>query len=230
MLCQYWADRFGVTPNAFEGTGITVGSSTEGAVQLFHTNKAVVVGAPRSLMDLCEQYSAALATIDTETCDDLREWVRDIETVDRVIGPVFYGYTDVETFDPINSEARILTRSDETAFGTFRKEIPDVEWEHGGPEFIPERTIGVFANGSLVAIAGYEIWDDLIAHIAVVTHPDHRNEGYGRKVVSRVTDQALIEGFVPQYRTLDAWASSVALARGLGFERFSTAYIGIQKK
>ena len=76
-------------------------------------------------------------------------------------------------------------------------------------------------------MAGYDIWDGLIAHVAVVTHPDHRSSGNGRAAASLLTDRALDAGLLPQYRTSDAWPWSVALAEGLGYERFATSYRGV---
>ena len=97
---------------------------------------------------------------------------------------------------------------------------PDPDAEE--PGFEPGETVGIEADGRLVAAAGYEVWDERIAHISVVTHPDYRSRGLGQAVVSRATDRALDAGLWPQYRTLDAWPWSVALAEGLSFERFAS--------
>ena len=63
-----------------------------------------------------------------------------------------------------------------------------------------------------------------------MTHPDHRSSGHGRAVVSLVTERALEVGLVPQYRTADTWPWSVALAEGLGYERFATSYRGVRDR
>jgi predicted GNAT family acetyltransferase len=74
----------------------------------------------------------------------------------------------------------------------------------------------------LVAVAGYTVWGDVIAHIAVITHPQYRGQGYGRAVVSRLTEEVLRQGLVPQYRTLEANQPSMAIARTLGFAYYAT--------
>ncbi|WP_144240155.1 GNAT family N-acetyltransferase [Haladaptatus cibarius] len=99
----------------------------------------------------------------------------------------------------------------------------------GGSKFSAGNTVGLFVNEELGAIAGYEIWDDVNAHIEIVTHPNYRSEGYGQAVVSRATDHALSADLLPQYRTLDAWQWSVSFAQGVGYQRFATAYPGICK-
>lgn len=224
---RYWAERLGVSSNAFENTGIAVGPAHEGGVQLFRRGERVVIGAPEPYVEQLQQRSGELATLDLDESNTVRKWLTDIDIVDRVIGPTFYGYTDRETFTPVESNARTLTVDDESAYDAFQAAIPDDEWEQGGTGFVAGETVGRFVDDRLVSLAGYEQWDGLIAHISVVTHPEYRGEGYGRAVVSQVTEQALSEGLTPQYRTSDAWPWSVSVARGLGFERFVTAYLGV---
>ena len=146
-----------------------------------------------------------------------------------MLGPAFYGYADPTTFDPVDDEARVLDESDESAFETLRAAVPGEEWNQGGPAFAPGWTVGRVVDGALVAVAGYDVRGGLLAHVAVVTHPDHRSAGHGRAVVSLVTERALEVGLVPQYRTADAWPWSVVLAEGLGYERFATSCRGVRE-
>lgn len=229
-LRRYWADRLGVDPEDFTEAGVTVGPTDEDGVPLFCRGDALVVGAPDSSVESFERRSDALAGLDVDDGDEVREWFLDFDAVADVLGPAFWGYTDRTAFDPVESDARVLTAADESAYDEFRDAVCEEEWERGGPRFVPERTVGLFADDDLVAASGYEVWDDSVAHIAVVTRPDHRGEGYGRAVVSGATEAALIEGLIPQYRTLDAWPWSVALARRLGFERFATGYLGVTRQ
>ncbi|MFC6991890.1 GNAT family N-acetyltransferase [Haladaptatus sp. GCM10025707] len=226
QLCRYWAARLGVSPKAFDAPGITVGSIDEGGVQLFRHEDSLVVSAPASFLDAVERHAPALESLDFDDSDAVVEWFDSFLSLSKLLGPAFYGYTDREGFQPVSSDARLLGVADEPAFDTFQASVSDDEWDAGGPEFGPKTTVGRFVDGRLVAVAGYDVWDTQIAHISVVTHPDHRNAGHGRAVVSRVTELALSRGLLPQYRTLDAWPWSVALAENLGFERFATSYFG----
>jgi GNAT superfamily N-acetyltransferase len=230
-LRRYWADRLGVTPDAFEDVGVTVGTANEGGIQLFVTEDAVVVGAPAAILDSVEQATDELRDTDE---DAVRSWLAEFDAVETVLGPTFYGYADRETFTAANgdarirdSDARVLDSDDESAFRRLQNVVPDDEWRQGGPQFTPGETVGRVVDDELVAVADWLPWDGLLAHLAVVTHPDHRNAGHGRRVVARATEQALGEGLVPQYRTSDAWPWSVTLAQNLGFERFTTAYLGV---
>lgn len=240
-LRRYWAGRLGVGTEAFDRGGATVGAVGAGeddngdgpaGVELLRQGDALVVGAPPPLVDPFRDREAELAALDVADPVAVREAIVDalssgasasVHPVDRVLGPAFYGHADAETFEPIESPARPLAESDAEAFETFRAAIPTEDWVNGGPAFRPGRTTGRFVDGGLVAAAGYEVWDGRIAHLAVVVRPDARGEGHGRAVVSRATELAFEAGLIPQYRTLDEWPWSVALAEGLGYERFATS-------
>lgn len=229
-LRRYWADRLGVPPNAFEESGVTVGRAEEGGIQLFCNDDILVVGAPDALIDAAGDRVDALASLDTDSEDEVQGWLTRFDGIEQVLGPTFYGYADRETFTPIESDARVLTADDFSAYQRFRRSIPDNEWERGGAQFTPGETVGLLVNGDLVAVAGFEVWEGVLAHLAVVTHPNHRGQGYGQAVVSRATEQAFTDGFLPQYRTSDAWPWSVGLAQNLGFHRFTTAYLGVYRR
>ncbi len=98
-----------------------------------------------------------------------------------VLGPTFYGYADEESLDSVASDARLLTEDDAAAYEQLRKAVPDDEWANGAPQFDYGRTVVLLAGNELVAAAGYEVWDDFLAHISVVVHPNHRGAGYGRQ-------------------------------------------------
>lgn len=229
-LRRYWADRLGVPHNAFEKSEGTVGSAEEGGIQLFCHGDALVVGVPDALLDAAEDRSETIMSLDTESEDAVHGWLTRFDGIEQVFGPTFYGYADRETFTPVESDARVLTAADTAAYQAFRRSIPDTEWERGGTQFTPGETVGLFVDGGLVAVAGFDVWEGLLAHLAVVTRPNHRGNGYGQLVVSQATERAFADGFLPQYRTSDAWPWSVALAQNLGFHRFTTAYLGVYQQ
>jgi GNAT superfamily N-acetyltransferase len=221
-LRRYWADRFGIDPDALEESGVVVGSADEGGVQLFSRGDGLLIGAPEPIVGSLRCRGDSLADLDPTDPEAVRGWFSRLGDVETVLGPAFYGYTDGGSFRPVESRVEPLAHGDERAYDRFRRSVPVEEWENGGPTFEPERTVGLFEGREIVAAAGYDVWDDALAHLAVVVSRGHRGQGHGRAVVSRATELALDDGLVPQYRTLDAWSWSVALARGLGFERFAT--------
>ncbi|MFY4816375.1 GNAT family N-acetyltransferase [Halorubrum sp. Atlit-26R] len=229
-LRRYWADRLGVPPEAFEKSGGTVGDAEEGGIQLFSHGDSLIVGVPGPLLDAAEDRSETGIPLDADDEDAVHGWLTRFDGIERAIGPTFYGYADRETFTPVESDARALTAADAAAYRSFQRSIPDTEWEQGGTQFTPGETVGLFVDEELVAVAGFDVWEGVLAHLAVVTRPDNRGRGYGRSVVSQATEKAFADGLLPQYRTSDAWPWSVALAQDLGFHRFATAYLGVYRR
>lgn len=228
-LREYWAGRLGVAPDAFSSEGVTVGTTDEDGLTVFWCGDAVVVGAPEPMHHTAEHQTDSLSSIDSTDSDGIRDWYGAFERVETVLGPAFWGYTDRGAFEPVASSARVLSPADESAYASLRDAVPASEWDNGGPTFVPGETVGLFVDDDLVAASGYDVWDDVLAHLAVVTHPDERGAGYGQAVVSRATELAFSGGLLPQYRTLEAWPWSVALAERLGFERFATGTVGLQQ-
>ena len=138
-----------------------------------------------------------------------------------VIGPAYIGYA--ESISPALSFVRSLGPEDRLQADSLRTACSEAEWDHGGSEVGSRPASGAFADGRLVALAGYEVWDNVIAHISVVAHPAYRCRGYGRGVVAHLAAAALQAGLIPQYRTLDSNTGSIRIAEALGFERCATS-------
>jgi RimJ/RimL family protein N-acetyltransferase len=74
-------------------------------------------------------------------------------------------------------------------------------------------------------LASYELRGEKIAHIYVITHAAFRGLGHAIKAVSALTRIVLERKLVPQYRTLEANALSMAMARRLGFIQYATSLV-----
>jgi GNAT superfamily N-acetyltransferase len=138
-----------------------------------------------------------------------------------VIGPAYIGYAEVVR--PPSHPVRSLTEHDASAARALRAACPETEWEHGGSVVGEHPSSGVFVGSELVALAGYEVWGDAIAHISVITHPTFRGRGFGHSAVSHLASTALAVGFVPQYRTLESNRASIRIAEFLGFTYYATS-------
>lgn len=139
----------------------------------------------------------------------------------RVIGPAFIGYTT--SIGEIEEGARALDASDQAAAESLRADCRETEWDHGGSNPAEQPCSGVFDEGRLAALAGYEVWSGTIAHLSVVTHPAFRGRGHGRRAVAHLAARALEAGLVAQYRTLEANTASMRIAAGLGFDCYATS-------
>ena len=68
-----------------------------------------------------------------------------------------------------------------------------------------------------VAAAGYTEWVGLLAHVGVVTAPEHRGRGRGLLAAAAATNDALASGLVPQWRVRWDNVASLATGRRLGY-------------
>lgn len=139
-----------------------------------------------------------------------------------VIGPAYIGYAETLSSDTTPA-AHALDASHCAEAAALREACSESEWEHGGSAVGEVVASGVFVDGQLAALAGYEVWDGTIAHISVVSHPAHRGKGHGRAAVADIARRATEAGLLPQYRTLDENAPSIRIAESLGFVRYATS-------
>ncbi|GAA3061809.1 MULTISPECIES: GNAT family N-acetyltransferase [Actinomycetes] len=80
-----------------------------------------------------------------------------------------------------------------------------------------EGSAGADSREQVLAAAGREVWQQMIAQLGVLTHPAHRGSGHGRYIASVAVEEAFVDGLVPQWRAaMDTEASHRAAIR-LGF-------------
>jgi len=142
--------------------------------------------------------------------------------IERIVGPAYIGYGTSTTLDlSLGAGARSLTRADDAGVARLRAACSHEEWEHGGsdPHAVP--TFGcVDAGGEVLAMAGYKVWGDTIAHISIVSAPRGRGRGFASSAVACAARHAFSAGLVPQYRTLAHNGPSMGVARRLGFQPY----------
>lgn len=184
---------------------------------------APIVSLPAAVI---ERYGRAAAAAAASGLADDERWRRVFGgALDVIVGPAEVRYADAGTLRsaPGDARARLLEEADESAVGALRRACSQTEWEHAGSPQGAQPMAGVFADGSLAAVAGYHVWDGRIAHIGVVAHPAHRGRGLGAAAVERVVRAALDAGLVPQYRTLASNAPSLRIADRLGFVPYAVS-------
>ncbi len=222
LVRRYWAQRLGCAPERlfaspwhivthsaeladypgifalFRGGGATVSLPPERADRL----RALLPDTSVSPAGLCCAFSAYSSA---------------------VIGPAYIGYADSPMTPSHHHPARSLAHSDSAALSELRAACDSTEWERGGSASDAEHASGVFIRDRLVAMASYEVWGGVIAHISVISHPALRGQGFGRSAVAHVASRAHCAGLIPQYRTLDSNLASIRVADALGFCRFATS-------
>ena len=223
---EYWACELGCSVEALGRTGTeVVAHGRLGPYQglfLFLRHAALIVSVPPDLLSAYRQLAAALRPEEFWDIRDLASRLAGPRPIGRVVGPAFVGYlaTPPEA-PPASPGVRLLTPADADAVDHLRSACGVTEWEHSGSITAEEPAAGRFLGQELVALAGYMVWSNVIAHIGVITHPAHRGHGYGRAVVTRIKQHALDQQLVPQYRTLEANTASIAVGTAAGFERYA---------
>ena len=91
---------------------------------------------------------------------------------------------------------------------------PDEADESGLAEVAGRLSASRTAGGDLAAACGWRPWPNGVAHLSVLTHPDHRRRGHARRAATAAIGRAIDEGLLPQWRARPP--ASRALARRLG--------------
>jgi predicted GNAT family acetyltransferase len=143
------------------------------------------------------------------------------EDFDRFIGPTFQGSLDPGKFRPVSAPEVRSVQLNEAAIDPFRAECGSSAWESSGLDEIKGRAAAYFQGTRIAAMAGYRPWSDLAGDPCVLTHPEFRGRGYGTAVVSAVVNQALQEGNLLLYQTLEANQGAMRIARTLGFKQYA---------
>ncbi len=223
-LDSYWQAFFACACTNFDAPQTLVVPHAElgeyHGILLFRRQQTLIISVPSTFPSA---HRAELGTMTIADVDDRATlYTRVSVPIEHLIGPAFIGYADARTFQPYHAgSVRLLTPHDEAAFHRFRASCPPMEWEHGGSSFGEHQLAGYFIANELAALAGYELWGTTIAHIAVVTHPQHRGRGYGKGVVSFLSAIILRNHRIPQYRTLCSNTPSIQLAAALGFAAYA---------
>lgn len=178
------------------------------AASVVRLGGTTVVGAP----------SAALASLRELTPQQLVEPAALIAALERfdpeLFGAARLAFADRRTVTALTHQpAREATRADLQA---VTDALTEAERDECGLLEMDRWWVLEQRAHEPVAAAGYEIWDDRIAHIGVAVAPSHRGEGLGAAVASAVISDAVSSGLVVQWRSGVDNAASAELGRRLG--------------
>lgn len=73
------------------------------------------------------------------------------------------------------------------------------------------------ATGEVMAAASREVWQEVLGHIGILTHPERRGLGLGRFAAAVAVEEAFTEGLIPQWRAAAEEPASLRMAISLGF-------------
>src|SRR5688572_11737063 len=224
---DWWARDFACSSNDLRPTKTRVQQHTGAlldnpGIWILVAGGAPLISLPADTIDVLGDRAQAWSAADVADVAALHEQLTAVcpRTVERIIGPAFIGYGSSDSLDlqdarfarPISSRAEVLR---------LQAACQPEEWDHGGSEPEHEQTSGVVDQANeLLALSGYKVWNDSIAHISIVTHPVYRGRGHGRTAVALAAQHALAAGLLPQYRTLRQNMPSMNIAKRLGFVEY----------
>lgn len=174
-------------------------------------------------------------------------YARLVGAADRMLGPVALAFLDPAAFVPapaappspvtvpsvtapsvtVPSVTVPAVAAEPVSVADATSEIDALNAAAGGDDvneaFLADATSPLFVvrgSGGIIAACGYELWDGALAHMVILTHPEHRSRGLGTIVASAATAHAIEAGLIPQWRARPA--ASQAIARRLGYEQIGS--------
>lgn len=160
---------------------------------------------------------AAARTFDDDALTPHRLLTLAVDHGPRLLGEAALAYTDRYVDHPDLEGARVT--DDPQAVADLLARCPADDAGEAGVEQLTDRWVLLDSADLPVALAGFQVWGDIIAHLGVITALDDRRRGYGGLAAALATNEALDAGLIPQWRARIDNRSSLALAAVLGFER-----------
>ena len=205
---------------------VTILTSTTGAFGAQGMSGPRGVGTV--LVALSPQVAALLAPSEVQGATDatVRRALRDAGITLHEADCVFHLTQHATTALRAEADAptvRRLTAQDAPAFSAFEASAPEQDLDDAYVELDHWAVFGAFEGERLVAAASTYPWAaSRLADTGILTLPDARGAGHGRRVVRAISRYALSQGYEPLYRCQVDNAASRALAVRAGFTQLGT--------
>jgi len=147
--------------------------------------------------------------------DPTGDWAAAFRAAPEVRGPAYLAYADGPGVPPpVPGEIEMLAAGD-AAVRAFVEGVPVVDREEAPVDASTSPLACLREGGAVVAAAGYRVWLDDVAHMAVLVDPAHRGRALATAVAYTATEHACAHGLVSQWRARPL--ASRAVARKLGY-------------
>jgi hypothetical protein len=138
--------------------------------------------------------------------------------VGEVLGPATLAYLDEREFQAATTTSAVSELSPgHDDLNRLLDSVASEETKESGLAEITSTAFVVRDGDRVVAAAGYRRWTGEVAHMNVLTAPDHRGQGFAQAVASEAVVDALANRLLPQWRARSD--SSRSVARALGFRQ-----------
>ncbi len=221
LLDEHWTATLHVEPSVWRDAEVVVASHPEPShrdhVYLIRREDSCIIVVPQALVG---STTIACASWPSAAVFD-RAFIRTLygDEVVAIHGPFWLGYATTESFRHVDGRGsrRLDGRADEAALAALRSAVSEDQAVDAGFDVAARREYGCFVGGELVCAGTLTPFRGLPANIGVLTHPAHRNQGYGTAMVSTLTQDALTESPAVQFRVLDENRAALRIGRVLGY-------------
>lgn len=222
VIDTYWARRFGCSLEEFRQPGVQVIVSD----QADPSRIAVLEFEHTTIVRIAFEHHEALANW-SNTCPS--EAPRSAQAVADALGHEAWRispsekafYLNQDRFRPFDRfDVRQLTAADSGALTAMHRGCSLEEQQAGEVNIDHPAIFGAFADDQLVASASLIDQGAQISDVGVLVHRDFRRKGFGRAVVSAVSQWGLENDRIVQYWRLCSNSGSARIADALGFTEY----------
>ncbi len=211
-----WARVLGLADDALAGpsAGVVIRESDSVAMYVRLWDQRVLVG-PSHVLELTPAIEAGAS--------DLRiaaMLVDAMPAAGRFLGQAALAFTD-SYVGGLDATTCVIT-GDRAAVVEVEADCSSDEVVEAGLAAMHHAVVALDEADRPAAAAGYEEWQQIIAHLGVLTAPQLRGRGFGAIAAATATNDALDAGLVPQWRARIENDASRKLAARLGFSEVGT--------
>lgn len=131
-----------------------------------------------------------------------------------------------------NISCRPLALEDLTHFDEFIAEVSASEQGEAWVQLVHLKSYGLFVNDKLTCVCSAQPWsvdgtfqDDFIniADVGIITHPQHRCQGFAKRLLQSIAPQLAAEQYTLQFRTPNDNFAAIHLAESLTLNYFGVS-------
>lgn len=218
---NFLCDILNIPEDVFEQKGIFIVPYVN---KNFDNFVNIILNKDRCIILISEKYRNKIEKNIKETSLENLKDINDVKKlfnnqIEKVTEVLFQGYLEHNELLSIDTK-KVIEIKDNKDLLDLKNECDSIEWYNSGLENPGFDIFGYFYENKLVSVAHYNIWTKNIASIGVVTHPEYRGNGFGKKVLATSAQKALEKGYLVLYQTSLNNNSSIQLAKSVGFKEY----------
>lgn len=216
-ILNAWAERLGVDAHHFNTRGFRVQATHPETYQVYWCaiGEMHIAGIPK-------RFASALAQTGAQTLDNFAAVAAWLNSPLHFECRDFTYYASEALTNPFAvSHIRALSAADSALLHDLKSACTESELEMSSVSLEDAMVFGCLHEGRLVGAASMLDWGGGIYDVGVLTHPAYRGQHIGAALVTALSNAAMAQGYVVQYRADERNIGSWRLAEKCGFRRFS---------